>query len=77
MLEKARVSVDYSPHSVRAASVSAAASKGLSLSTILKAAGWSNSRTFHKFYERNIHVHASEEAANFGQTLLTGFVCKK
>ena len=40
----------YSAHSTRAESTSTAASAGVSLKVILKAAGWSGEHIFHKFY---------------------------
>ena len=56
----------YVSHSTRAASCSAAASAGVSLATIMKAAGWSSDCTFAKFYRR----HPSQ---NFGQMVLDSF----
>ena len=40
----------YSVHSTKAESTSTAASAGVSLKVILKAAGWSGEHIFHKFY---------------------------
>lgn len=54
----------YGAHSSRAASTSFCQQKGLDLVTILKSAGWSNSGTFAKFYDRPL------EQPNFGQTVL-------
>ena len=42
----------FKPHSVRSASVSRAHLKNVPLNTILKTAGWSNSCTFRKFYNK-------------------------
>ena len=42
----------FSAHSTRSASTSYAASKGVSISDILKAANWSSSSTFEQFYYR-------------------------
>ena len=53
----------FSAHSTRSASTSKARTKNLSLVEISKAAGWSNSRTFAKFYNKTI-VH------NFGEEIL-------
>lgn len=46
----------FKPHSVRSVSVSKASAKGLSLSTIMRTAGWSNQFTFRKFYQKPITV---------------------
>ena len=61
----------YAPHSARAASCSAANNKGLPLENILKAAGWASSRTFARFYKRDL----SADTQNFGQSVLDSFVC--
>jgi len=42
----------FSAHSTRSASISYAASKGVPISDILKAANWSSSSTFEQFYYR-------------------------
>lgn len=69
MLIKAGIdTTHFGAHSVRSASTSAAARKGLSVDTIMKAAGWSAESTFTKFYNK-------KSSSNFGQTLLDGF-CK-
>ena len=44
----------FSSHSTRAASVSAANRVGIPMDTILSAAGWSNSSTFDRFYNKNL-----------------------
>ncbi len=44
----------FSSHSTRAASVSAANQVGIPMDTILSAAGWSNSSTFDRFYNKNL-----------------------
>ena len=44
----------FSPHSVRAASVSAAKASQVPISTILDTAGWSNAKTFAKYYNKKI-----------------------
>ena len=44
----------FTAHSTRAASSSFAKSKGLTVSTIAKAAGWSNARTFAHHYNKEI-----------------------
>ena len=57
----------FSAHSTRGAAASAAASSGLSVSTILRAANWSSERTFATFYNRPI-----AETTTFADTILTG-----
>ncbi|XP_072030140.1 uncharacterized protein [Amphiura filiformis] len=42
----------FKPHSTRAAATSAADKLGVPISLILKAAGWSNERTFRKYYDK-------------------------
>ena len=59
----------YSAHSTRAVSTSAAASAGVSLKVILKAAGWSGEHIFHRFYRRQLEP-------NFGQKVLDGVLNK-
>ena len=56
----------FKPHATRSASTSAAYNKGLSLSEIGKAAGWSNFTTFAKFYNKPADVN------NFGLRILNG-----
>ena len=46
----------FKAHATRPASTSAAYNKGLSLSEIGKAAGWSNFTTFAKFYNKPVDV---------------------
>ena len=65
----ARSSVDttkYTAHSARAAS-SAEAKAGVSLKTILKAAGWCNEKAFTRFYKR-------QGSTTFSQKVMDGFV---
>ena len=54
----------FSAHSTRSASTSMALLKGMSLADINKAAGWTNSETFARFYDKPI-------VKNFGETILT------
>lgn len=70
VLEEAGIDTKrYGSHSTRAASTSAAASKGVPLCTIMKAAGWSSKHTFAKFYNKSTDK-------NFGQSVLDKFVQK-
>ena len=43
---------NISSHSVRSAAVSKASTKFVSVDKILKVAGWSNAKTFAKFYKK-------------------------
>ena len=55
MLRRAGVDMGmFTPHSVRAASSSAAYTCKLPLQTILKTAGWSRESTFRRFYQKPI-----------------------
>ena len=56
----------FSAHSSHTASTSYSANAQLPLADILKAAGWSNARTFAEHYNKPI-------SGNLGQTLLTHF----
>ena len=47
---------NYTGHSTRAASSSAAKRSNVDLETILQAAGWSNATTFTKFYNKPVQV---------------------
>ena len=65
-LELAGIDINvFSSHSTRAASTTKAKSLGLSLAEINKAAGWSNSRTFARFYNKII------VDSNFSNTILS------
>jgi integrase len=57
----------FKPHSTRAASTSKAKSCGVPLSTILKAAGWSNNNTFARFYDCTVNKNANV----FAEAILT------
>ena len=51
MLQDAGIE-DYTAHSFRSVASSAMAKAGVSLEDIIKKAGWTNARTFYKFYYR-------------------------
>ena len=55
----------YSAQTTRAASTSHCKAKGLSLQDIMASAGWSNSKTFARFYEKPL-----DSEQNFGNTIL-------
>lgn len=59
---------NFTGHSTRAASSSAAKRSNMDIATILEAAGWSNATTFNKFYNKPLHTKN-----NFGQALLDAF----
>ena len=57
----------FGAHSTRSASTSAAKVGNIAISTIMNAAGWSNTKTFSKFYDKPIERDQQE---NFGHSLL-------
>ena len=57
----------FGAHSTRSASTSAAKVGNIAISTIMDAAGWSNTKTFSKFYDKPIERDQQE---NFGHSLL-------
>ena len=48
----AGVKPDYTGHSTRSASTSAAAASGIPLEIVLQAADWASAEAFHRFYHR-------------------------
>ena len=67
VLEAAGIDTNkYSAHSSRAASTSSCKAKGLNLAEIMKSAGWSNSTTFARFYDKPVDTVTE----NFGSVLL-------
>ena len=67
-LSLAGIELNYSAHSTRMAATSAADKCGVPIETIMKAAGWTNSSTFGKFYRKNV------EKTSMGQSLLDNFL---
>ena len=60
MLSRAGIDVNgISAHSVRSASSSKAASKGVSIKDILKQGNWSNEDVWQGFYHKNVHKEDS------------------
>ena len=55
----------FTPHSTRSAATSAAKSSNIPLETILKAAGWSNVKTFATYYQKPI-----QQVGQFANSLL-------
>ena len=66
ILKQAGISQIYSSHSTRSAATSKASAAGMSLSELCKAAGWSSSNTFGKFYKR-------PKKENLGECLLHAY----
>ena len=58
----------FGAHSCRSASTSSAATKGLQLDTILRAAGWKSASTFRKFYYKTVQETCSN--AQFAESVL-------
>ena len=58
----------FGAHSTRSASTSAAKRSGLDMTTIMRAAEWSNASTFAQFYNKPIE-HSPH--VNFGQAVLS------
>ena len=63
----------YTAHSCRSAVTSAAAFGGISLTTIIKSASWSNVTTFKKFYLKEITEFYDKEKENFGEQTLSNY----
>ena len=54
-MKEAGINVEqFKPHSTRAAALSAAKLKGVSLQNIMKAAGWTQKSTFRRFYNKPV-----------------------
>ena len=65
VLKEAGVNVSvFGAHSTRSATLSKASGKGLNLTEISKAVGWSNAKTFAMFYKKTI-------SENFGEAILS------
>ena len=56
ILSKAGIDRSFTTHSTRAAASSMAKLKGVPLQTIMRSAGWSNAKTFAKFYEKPLEL---------------------
>ena len=54
LMLKAGIKKQFGVHSTRAASTSAAKSKGVPMASIIQTAGWSNAETFEKFYHKTV-----------------------
>jgi site-specific recombinase XerD len=68
ILKKAGIDTNiFGAHSTRSADTCAASSTGLSLTTIMNAAGWSNAGTFQKFCNRPV------PSENLGLSVLSNY----
>lgn len=70
LLRKAGVEEHYTAHSVRAASTSRALKKGVSLQSILSTAGWSQAKTFHRFYSKHIQAPVQNEQNGYANVII-------
>lgn len=69
LMLKAGVKKQFGVHSTRAAATSAAKMKGVPITSIIKTAGWSNARTFERFYHKDLS--ATQEGPSFQSAILT------
>ena len=63
----------FTAHTCRSAATSSADFRGIGISTIIKSASWSNSKTFKKFYLKEIEQAHSNPDKNFGVETLENF----
>ncbi|KAL8598175.1 hypothetical protein ACOMHN_043246 [Nucella lapillus] len=63
---------DCTAHSNRSSSVSAVRAVGVSMDTIMKAAGWINAATYRKYYHKTIK--REENQINFGQAVMDSYL---
>lgn len=54
IMHRAGVHKSFKPHSTRAAASSIAHMRGVPLQTIIESAGWSNAKTFAKYYDKPV-----------------------
>ena len=71
VLKAAGLEDTFKPHSTRAASTSKAHHLGVSLQTILDMAGWSNAKTFAKYYSKEVH-NENQHSLVFQSAVLCG-----
>ena len=61
VLQQAGVdTTQFSAHSTRSASTSAAAARDIPIDSILKAAGWSGEKTFSRFYHKQVMTKTAQ-----------------
>ena len=70
MLRMAGINNKFTAHLTRAASVSAAKAKGLTVREILNGGNWSRESTFNKFYNKEITL-TTKNAGCYTQTLFS------
>lgn len=56
IMSKAGIDPKFGAHSTRAVATSTAKQRGVPLNVIAKTAGWSNARTFARFYDKPVHM---------------------
>ena len=64
VLQRARISKEFTSHSTRCSATSKAFQQGMSLSEINKAAGWTSSSVFAKYYNKPIKETIGEHILN-------------
>lgn len=69
LMLKAGIKKQFGVHSTRAAATSAAKMKGVPITSIIKTAGWSNARTFERFYHKDMST--TQEGPSFQSAILT------
>ena len=71
VLEEAGIDTNvFSAHSTRSAATSTAQARDVSLKTILDTAGWSNKKTFSRFYQKPV----AQKSRTLAQAVLDNFV---
>ena len=68
VMKNAGIADVYTPHSTRSATCSSAFQNGVSLLEITKTAGWSNAKTFARYYNKPLDTDANEVQANILNT---------
>lgn len=61
---------NFTAHSFRGTSASVAYSSGVSIKEIMDAANWSSSKTFFKFYYKEVNIAGCDTDGNFVNTVL-------
>ena len=69
LMLKAGIDKQFGTHSTKAAATSAAKLKGVPINSIIKTAGWSNAKTFERFYHKPLN--ALQEESSFQNAILT------
>lgn len=61
---------NFTAHSFRGTSASVAYSSGVSIKEIMDAANWSSSKTFFKFYYKEVNIAGCDSDGHFANTVL-------